>query len=262
MNLGFEGKAVIVTGGASNIGRATSMAFAREGAVVAIFDRDGEQAKRTADSIVGEGGACDVFTLDVMDADALAMAVAKFADKRGGPLVVVNNVGWAGPLARFLDIPPTRWRHVLELNLLVSMTVTHAVLPRMIASGGGALVHVASDAAFGDQGVSEYSAAKGALLSFSRSIAFDYGRDGVRSNVVAPGFTAPASEDAIGADSVWRDDLGYGEKVVERIRNRSPLKSLPVADDVADTIVFLASQRARMLTGQLISVSGGVQMPR
>ena len=261
MDLGFDGRTVIVTGGASNIGRAISMEFAREGAVVAILDRDTAQAARTVAEIEAAGGRAAAFALDVTDVAATKAVVARVEADLGPVAALVNNVGWNGKAEFFLNLTPERWRQAFELNLFSTLNVTHAALPAMVERRAGAIVSIASDAAFGEFRMADYGAMKAGVLAFTRTIAKEYGRYGIRANAVAPGLVIPPPE-AIGEGSLWSVDIGMGPKEVRNIESGIPLRRRSEAVDIAWSVLFLASGRARQLTGQVVSVSGGFIMPR
>ncbi len=261
MDLEFAGKAVIVTGGASNIGRAIAQEFAREGALVAILDRDIGQAQKTVAEINGAGGKANAYALDVTDTAATAETAAQVERELGPVAVLVNNVGWNGKAEFFLNLTPDRWQKAFELNLLSTFSVTHAVLPHMVERRRGAIVSIASDAGFGEFRMADYGAMKAGVLAFTRTIAKEYGRYGIRANAVAPGLVIPAP-DAIGEGSLWQQDIGMGPKEVQNIESGIPLRRRSEAVDVAWSVLFFASERARQLTGQVVSVSGGFHMPR
>ena len=256
MDLEFAGKVVVVTGGASNIGRAIALEFAREGAAVAIFDRDAAQAERTA----AEAGA-RAWTLDVTDVAATKATVAGVEADLGPIAVLVNNVGWNGQAEFFLGLTPERWERSFRLNLFPTLNVSHAVLPGMAERRAGAIVNIASDAAFGEFRMADYGAMKAGVLAFTRTIAKEYGRYGVRANAVCPGLVIPAAEE-IGEGSLWRGNDSFGEKEIRSIEAGIPLRRRSEAVDIAWSTLFLASERARQLTGQVLSVSGGFAMPR
>jgi 2-hydroxycyclohexanecarboxyl-CoA dehydrogenase len=261
MDLGLDGQVVVVTGGASNIGRAISQEFAMEGAVVAIFDRDEAMASRTADEIVAAGGRALSYPVDLTDVDA-TVAAAKAVEADLGPVAaLVNNVGWNGTAEFFLDLTPERWDAAYRLNMFPTFNATRAVLPAMVKRRGGSIVSISSDAGFGEFRMADYGAMKAGVMSFSRTIAKEYGRYGIRSNTVCPGLVIPAP-DAIGEGSLWQHDIKMGETQIKNIESGAPLRSRPEAIDIAWTVVYLTSAQSRMLTGQVISVSGGFQMPR
>jgi len=261
VDLGLAGKTVIVTGGASNIGRAISQEFAREGAIVAILDRDTAQTRRTVEEIKKGGGQAAGYDLDVTDVDATASTMATVERDLGAIHVLVNNVGWNGKAEFFLNLPPERWQKAFQLNLFSTLNVTRAVLPGMVERRGGAIVSIASDAGFGEFRMADYGAMKAGVLAFTRTIAQEYGRYSIRANTVAPGLVIPAP-DAVGEGSLWSIDIGMGPKEVQNIESRMPLRRRSEAVDIAWSVLFLASDRARQLTGQVVSVSGGFIMPR
>lgn len=252
---------MIVTGGASNIGRAIARTFGEEGAQVVIVDRDDVQAERTAGGIRDAGGSATVVGLDVTDAAACEAAVARIEDETGAVDILVNNVGWNGRQDFFLGLGPDRWEQSFRLNLFTTFSMTHAALPHMVKRRSGAIVSISSDAAFGEFRVADYGAMKAGILAFSRSIAKEYGRYGIRSNAVMPGMIIPDDED-IGEGSYWNADTGVGPKEIANIESQIPLRRRSEACDVAWSTAFLASDRARQLTGQVVSVSGGFAMPR
>lgn len=261
MDLAFANKVVIVTGGASNIGRAISREFAAEGAVVAILDRDIDQAGKTSSEIEASGGRATAYQLDVTDVEATRTAVQKVEADLGPVAVLVNNVGWNGKAEFFLSLTPDRWQKAYELNLFSTFSVTQPVLARMVERRTGSIVSIASDAGFGEFRMADYGAMKAGVLAFTRTIAKEYGRYGIRANAVAPGLVIPADDD-IGDGSLWKADIGMGPKEIKNIESGIPLRRRSEAIDVAWSVLFLASERARQLTGQVVSVSGGFQMPR
>jgi 2-hydroxycyclohexanecarboxyl-CoA dehydrogenase len=261
MDLGVTGRVVVVTGGASNIGRAISFEFAREGAVVALFDRDGAMAERTAAQIRAEGGRSVPYVVDLTDVDATAAAVAAVEADLGPIAVLVNNVGWNGRAQFFLDLPPERWEQAYRLNLFPTFNATRAVLPGMVERRDGSIVSISSDAGFGEFRMGDYGPMKAGVMAFMRVIAKEYGRYGIRANSVCPGLVIP-EPDAIGADSLWQQDIGMGDREVANITSGIPLRRRSEAVDIAWAVLMLSSAQARQLTGQVLSVSGGFAMPR
>lgn len=261
VDLELGGQVAIVTGGASNIGRAISQGLAGEGAVVAIVDRDLAMAERTAAEIAAAGGTAIVFGADLTDRSSVQAVVSAIETDIGPVAVLVNNVGWNGRARFFLDTDPDAWTASFELNLKTTLTATHVVLPAMVQRRAGVVVSIASDAAFGELRMSDYGSMKAGVLAFSRTIAREYGRFGIRSNAVCPGLVIPEA-DAIGAGSLWQQEVGFGEREIANVEQSIPLRRRPVADDIAWTVAFLASTKAQMLTGQVVSVSGGFAMPR
>ena len=261
MELGLTSKVVIVTGGASNIGKAISTTFAAEGAQVAIFDRDEAMAQRTATEITSSGGKAAVYGVDLTDVEATAAAATAVELDLGPVAVLVNNVGWNGPAKFFLDLAPERWELAFRLNLFPTFNATRAVLPRMVERRVGAVVSISSDAGFGEVRMGDYGPMKAGVMAFMRTIAKEYGRYGIRANSVCPGLVIPPP-DQIGEGSLWNQDIGFGEKELANMESSAALKRRPEASDIADAVVYFASDRARNLTGQVLSVSAGFNMPR
>jgi NAD(P)-dependent dehydrogenase (short-subunit alcohol dehydrogenase family) len=261
MDLGLSDRVAIVTGGASNIGRAIARALAAEGSVVGILDRDEDMAKRTSADIVAEGGRASVYPVDLTDVDATAAAARAVEVDQGPVSVLVNNVGWNGPAEFFLDLPPERWDQAYRLNMFPALNATRAVLPAMVERRSGAIVSIASDAGFGEFRMADYGAMKAGVMAFMRTIAKEYGRYGIRANSVCPGLVIPEPGD-IGEGSLWQADIKMGESQIRNIESGTPLRRRSTADDIAWTVAFLASDRARQLTGQALSVSGGFAMVR
>ncbi len=261
MLLELAGARAIVTGGGSNIGRAIAHALASEGAHVAILDRDRPRADATAAEARARGAASvHVLPVDLLDRAASHDAISAAIGVLGGVDVLVANVGANKP-AFFLDTPEDSWTQLIELNLVSCMTCTRAVLPRMIEQKRGAIVAIASTAAFGEPRQSVYAGAKAGVIGFMRTIAQEYGRFGIRANLVAPGLVVPERE-AIGEGSLWQDRAAVmNDEQIDYVRRGTPLRRLSNADDIARSVLFLASERAsRQLTGQLITVAGGFAM--
>lgn len=261
--LGLAGTSAVVTGGASNIGRAITLTLAAEGATVSMLDIDREQGERTVADAAGLPGTVRLFPCDMCDAAAVSEAIAAIAADRGRIDTLVNNMGWSKP-AWFGDIDLDDMHRAVDRNLMTTVYAARAALPVMVAGGGGSIVSVASDAAFGELKSAVYGAAKGGVISFMKNLALEYGRKNIRCNVVAPGLVLPPGPEDIGEASLWA--VG-GEQVIDEkgradILKTIPLRRLTTPDDVAGAILFLASDRlSAQVTGQVISVSGGRQMP-
>jgi 2-hydroxycyclohexanecarboxyl-CoA dehydrogenase len=242
----FDDRLAFVTGGASGIGAATAVRLASEGARVVVTDRDGEGARVVAKEIDGLA-----FTLDVTDDEAVREVVAAV-----GPIdVLVNNAG-AGRLAMFRDTDASVWDRELAVNLRGAMSCTHAVLDGMCARRRGAIVNVASEAGVvGTVGGASYSAAKAAVIGFTKAIAREAAPFGVRSNSVAPG---PIDTPLLnGAAS---DGGALGAAVRQGMIDATVLGRVGRPEEVAAAIAFLASDDASYVTGHTLSVSGGVSM--
>jgi 2-hydroxycyclohexanecarboxyl-CoA dehydrogenase len=258
METGLAGTGVLVVGGASHIGRAIVHAFAHEGVRLAIVDFDKERAETTA-AEARRLGAADVavFVADVTDHVAATRACLEADARLGGAAVLVTNVGGHQPNF-FLDYPPEQWAHVLNLNLTSCMSCVSAVLPGMVERRRGAIVSTVSTASFGEPRQSVYGAAKAGVTAFIRTIALEYGRYGVRANLVSPGLVLPENSEGLGAKSIWHNQENVmNEAQVEYVVRNTPLRRLSTPEDIANSVVFLASEQSRQLTGQHLVVSGG-----
>lgn len=262
MDLGLRGAKVVITGGASHIGRAIVLGLAGEGAAIAVIDKDLPQAERTAAEARRTGAASvAVVAADLTEHQAADAATHEAMAALGGVDVLLTNVGSNRP-AFFLDTPPESWDHLLHLNLSACMSCVRAALPAMQAQGRGAIVATASTAAFGEPRQGVYAAAKAGVVAFIRTIALEYGRYGIRANLVAPGLVLPEDEAAMGELSLWHNrEAVMNDAQVDYVRKNTPLRRLSRTDDIANSVLFLASDRAaRQLTGQMLTVSGGFAM--
>ena len=263
MELGLKGQAVIVTGGASNIGRGIVLALAAEGTCLTIADLDRPQAEKTA-AQAREAGAADarVVDCDVTRQEDVTRLVESTVAAHGNLDVLVNNVGW-DQLMYFTQTNPTLWRRLIEVNYLGLLHCTSAVLPHFIEQGYGSIVAIGSDASRqGEPKEAVYGGLKAAVNSFMKSIARENGRYGIRCNVVCPGVTLPEKAEDAGESSMWhRQAEMFSPSQLERVAARLPLKRIGTPRDVAHAVTFLASrQAAGYITGQVLSVSGGYSM--
>ena len=249
---GLRGKRVIITGGGSGIGRAVCERFGEEGAEVAIFDLNDEGAHETTRLIQQAGGTAQAFNVDITDRTQVDKAVA--AVEAGGPIdVLVNNAGW-DEIKPFLDTDEALWKKVIDINLYGPLNMHHAVLPGLVKNGGGRVINIASDAGrVGSSGEAVYSACKGGIISFTKTVARELARKGVQLNAVAPGPT----DTPLFAQIAQGEG---GEKIAEGLKRAIPMKRLAKPTDYPGIICFLASDDAGFITGQVISVSGGLSM--
>jgi 2-hydroxycyclohexanecarboxyl-CoA dehydrogenase len=250
----FQDKTVLVTGGGGGIGGATCRRFAREGARVAVFDMNLEAAETVAAQIRADGGQAQAFRCDITERAAVDAAVAA-AQERFGPIdVLVNNAGW-DVFKPFTKTEPAQWDKLIAINLTGALHMHHAVLPGMAARKAGRIVNIASDAArVGSSGEAVYAACKGGLVAFSKTIAREHARHGITVNVVCPGPT----DTALFAD--YKLGAGNPEKLMEAFTRSIPLGRIGQPDDLPGAILFFASDDAAFVTGQVLSVSGGLTM--
>ena len=263
MELGFAGKTVIVTGGGSNIGRGLSLAFAREQGNLAIADIDEAQARKTATQAEGLGAKTLVVKTDVSNWEQVQAMVQKTIDTFGHIDVLVNNVGWT--IERlFIEKPRSQWEREIQLNLWSMINCTRAVLDHMIAQKKGAIVSIGSDAGrMGEFREGVYAACKAGVIALTKTLAREVGKYGIRLNVVCPGVTMPSSEEEVGETSMWAGTFDKGwntPEMRERIARAYPLRRIGRPEDVANAVMFLASDAASFITGQTLSVSGGYTM--
>lgn len=264
MDLGLAGKSVIVTGGGSNIGRAITLGFAREGARVAIAEIDEGQAKKVAGEVERLGAEALVIRTDVTRWAEVQGMVRAVEERFGRVDVLVNNVGWTRD-ALFVEKTREEWEKEIALNLWGMIHCTRAVLDGMIARRSGAIVSLGSDAGrIGEFREGVYAACKAGVIALSKSIAREVGKFGIRLNVVCPGMTMPASDEEIGALSMWRAQENRAwmtEEMRARIARVYPLRRVGRPEDVVGAVLFLASDLAAgFVTGQTLSVSGGYTM--
>ena len=250
----FEGKTVVVTGGGGGIGGATCRRFAAEGAAVAVFDLNLEAAEKVAAGIREAGGRAQALRCDIADRTSVDTAVAATEAALGPIAVLVNNAGW-DIFKPFTKTAPAEWERLIAINLTGALHMHHAVLPGMVARKAGRIVNVASDAArVGSSGEAVYAACKGGLVAFSKTLAREHARHGITVNVVCPGPTDTALLASV------TEGAPNPEKLVEAFTRAIPLSRLGQPDDLAGAIAFLGSEDAAFVTGQVLSVSGGLTM--
>jgi 2-hydroxycyclohexanecarboxyl-CoA dehydrogenase len=246
----LEGRTALVTGGASGIGASSCRRLAAEGARVGVCDVNVEAARAVAGETDGEA-----YEMDVTSPESVARAVAAAEDRLGPATILVNNAG-TDEFRFFKDTDEDLWRRIIDVNLMGVIRTTHAVLPGMIERRSGRIVNVASEAGrVGSSGSAVYSAAKGGVVSFTKTIAREGARFGVICNAVAPGpIDTPLLRRA-------ETELGeIGKKVIDTMVGSTALRRMGDPDEVAATIAFLCSDDASYVTGQTLGVSGGLAM--
>jgi len=229
---GLRGKTAIVTGGAAGIGAAIVERFREEGTKVVIFDLNGEKK------------------VDITDYAAVKQAVAD-----AGPVdIMVNNAGW-DMFKPFLKSDPQFWQKIIAINLVGAMNLLHCVLPGMVERGGGKVVSIASDAGrVGSSGEAPYSACKGGIIALTKTLARELAGKNIRLNVVCPGLTETAMLES------FMQGAGNPDKLREAYRRAIPVGRLGKPEDLPGAVLFFASDDADFITGQTLSVSGGLTM--
>jgi 2-hydroxycyclohexanecarboxyl-CoA dehydrogenase len=242
--IGLSGRTVLVTGGGGAIGAAICRRFAEEGAKLLVADKVASSAEKVAREVDGRALVFDISSY----------ADAKKAVQHEAIDVLVNNAGW-DRFQNFVDTRPEDWEELIAVNLRGPLNMHHLIAPAMMSRGWGRIVNIASDAArVGSSGESVYSACKGGIVAFSKTLARELARKGVTVNVVCPGPTDTP---------ILRGFLGEGEagqKVYDALVRAIPMKRVGQPDDIPGIVAFLASQEAGFITGQVISVSGGLTM--
>ena len=245
-------KATIVTGGASGIGRAIAEACAREGARVAVVDLNAAGARDTVAAIEKAGGTAAAHGVDITDVAAVDRMVDEVAARWGGVHVLVNCAGWDKPMP-FVDTTPEFWDKILAINLKGPIACMRAALRKMIAQDYGKIVTISSDAGrVGSTGEAVYSAAKGGLIALTKTVAREVARHHINVNCICPG---PSDT------PLFRNEFAAASpKLAESLKRVIPWGRLGLPDDIAPAVVFLASDDAGFITGQTLSISGGLTM--
>jgi 2-hydroxycyclohexanecarboxyl-CoA dehydrogenase len=250
----MQGKVALVTGGARGIGRSIVAALASAGASVAIADWRGDLAEQTASEVAKDSGTRAVaLQTDVTDLAEVRDTTERVLQTFGKIDALINNAGW-DELKPFLQTSPDFWDKVIAINYKSVLNTCYAVLPHMVARKAGAVVSISSDAGrVGSMGEAVYAGTKAGIIAFSRTLAREHARDNVRFNVVCPGPTqTPLVEE------MQRQE--FGSRVLGRMEQYVPLRRLGKPEDIAPMVVFFASDAAGYITGQVISISGGLTM--
>jgi len=248
----LTGRVAVVTGGGRGIGAAIAHGLAAEGATVAVCDLDGVAAKTTADAVAAAHGTQAVGVIvDIADVDSVQAAARELADLVGPVDILVNNAG-IDVVGRFVESTVDSWDRIIAVNLRGTILMTRALLDGMIERGAGRVIHIASDAGrVGSSGEVVYSASKGGVIAFGKALAREVARHQITVNTVCPGPTETALLDQV---------VAYNPKIIEATVRAIPLRRVARPEEIAGVVAFLASDAASYLTGQTISVSGGLTM--
>lgn len=250
---GLKGKTVLLTGGANGIGAAIARRLGEEGCVVGILDLDGEGAEKVAGEIKAAGGKASAHAVDISDYNAVKREVNTFEAVSGPASCLVNNAGW-DRAANFLDTSPEFWNKIVAINLYGPLNISHVVMKGMAARSFGRVVNIASDAGrVGSSGEAVYSACKGGIIAFSKTMSRELVSKGVIINTLCPGPT----DTAILRSFLEGPD---GAKIAEGLKRAIPMRRLGAPEDYPGLVAFFLSDDAAYITGQTISVSGGLTM--
>lgn len=274
MELGLKDKTVIITGGSGGIGHGLVMEFAREGANVISASRDVATGQKLVERAREQGCSGTIVPVgtDVTNTDSVAAMVEEAHKHFGLVDVLVNNAGGVGATCEFTELDHDTRRWEIALNIDGVVNCTQAVAQDMLSRGTGSVINISSNSSLlgeAAQNIVHYGAVKGFVNSFTKLLAYEWGPKGVRVNTIAPGWIVPHKNEDIASGSFWnRLEMGTPEGMQQAMDDGSlfnmsniPLKRLGRPEDMANMTMFLASDASSYITGQLISVSGGVYMP-
>ena len=251
----LNGKVCLVTGAGQGLGRVVAMEVAAEGAVAVLIERNPDTAASVAAEVEAQGGTAHAYPLDVTDYEGYADVVRRVVDRFGRIDVLVNNAAVNPPTRTILDDTLEEWRRTIAINLEAVYMGSKLVAPSMVRQGGGRIIHIASIQGFASSGdCGPYNAAKGGMIAYTKSMAVELGRHGILVNAVAPGFMVTPMSFVNGVDETTTPD--FVDWYLDR--RKIPLGRAGLPEDVAGTVVFLASDYCRYMTGQLLVVDGGL----
>jgi 2-hydroxycyclohexanecarboxyl-CoA dehydrogenase len=250
----LKDRVAIVTGGARGIGKGITRALAAQGARVAIADLILKEAEKNVSEIEREGGVSTAIQTDITDLEQVKAMVARVKELYGPVDILVNNAGW-DRIELFMKTTPDLWDRIIAINYRGVLNCIYSVVDDMMSRNSGKIISISSDAGrVGSMGEAVYAGAKGAIIAFSKSLARELARYKINVNVICPGPTpTPLVEEMM-------EEGDFARKVLSSIDKIVPLKRMGAPEDVAHAVVFLASDEASFITGQVLSVSGGLSM--
>lgn len=265
MDLGYKGKTVIVTGGSSNINRGNVLTFAREGANVVCADIDDTNGPKVVDEANAQGGAGKTIFVktDVTDWDSVQAMVKKTLDEFGQIDVLVNGVGWVVDKL-FMEEDREKWQKLININFWSVINCSRAVLDHMVERKRGTIINIGSDAGrMGEFREAVYGGCKGAVIAMTKALAREMGRHNINVNCICPGGVIPEKAEHRGIHSLVPEGMGQDvmpDELKQKVLSRYIIKRLCTPQDIANAVVFIASDTASYITGQTLSVNGGYSM--
>ncbi|MFC7045957.1 SDR family NAD(P)-dependent oxidoreductase [Halobacteriaceae archaeon GCM10025711] len=255
MDFGIDGKTALVTGGAGRLGSVDGTVLAAEGAEVVVLDVDLDGAEQVAAEIQEDGGDAHAVECDLTDRDDVRNTIAALREETGGIDILVNNAGFVDAQAQLKDYDDDVWDRDVAVNLTGTYNVSREVFPAMCERGWGRVINMSSMAGWqGGFGQASYAATKAALIGFGKTMALEGARNGVTANVITPNIVIGELAD------LSPDQLEQVSPMFERIRQATPMRELGREEDVANLIAYLASEQASYVTGQVIGVTGGIDL--
>jgi 2-hydroxycyclohexanecarboxyl-CoA dehydrogenase len=265
MELGLSGKTAIVTGGASNIGKAICEGLASEGANVVVADVDEAQSLRTVEGLKALGVSALFIKTDVGDRAQVEAMILVALERFGQVDILINNAGWTNN-ALFVDKSYDDFEKEVDINFWGPIYAIKALAPSMIKSGGGKIITIGSDAGrVGEFKEAVYGACKGGMITLTKALAREFGKHGINVNIVCPGLTLPENAEDAGVNSLWAEGSHQSQifkdpEVQKKVARHYPLRRIGAPADIVPTVLMLASDASSYVTGQCISVSGGYAM--